>query len=183
MRSKLRKKLIQRFDALMKENLSQFERLSNEIIPKECSLYGLKVLPPALSLFICLQTHRLRDDFTIEIGLSDKGRWPQSPLSKPYTNIENGEFRFRLIHLIRDDNLDIWWTFDKKISSSVLNSQADAIARLRAFDTITETPLEECVKEIEPQIQDSFEKILKFALPYFKAVISQQNLQSNNLSF
>lgn|SRR5262249_52013589 len=178
MRSKLRKVLVQRFAILIKEKLPQFERITNEIIPQECHLYGWQATSN-LFFYLCLQTHRIRDDYTIEVGLSEKGRWPHSHLSGPYNSMENGELRFRLVTLFRRDNKDVWWSLDKHNTSTVLDSPKEAVERLRSFHTFPPTPIEECMKEIEPQLQDSVEKVIQYAHPYFNEIIAQGSKQSH----
>src|SRR5262245_1384166 len=111
MRGKLREIVRKRFAEHMKDRLPQFTTVDSEPIPRDCDLYGW-IVSDNFSLYIRLQTHRKEDSFNIEIGWSDKGRWPQTLPATPGEGGQEGELRFRLPRLWRRDNIDVWWELD-----------------------------------------------------------------------
>jgi hypothetical protein len=121
-------------------------------------------------LYLMLQLHRQEDSFTIEIGWSLKGRWPEAAVlpDTPPEASESGEARFR-VGLLWSGNPDFWWDLVPRPSAVPLE---EALKDYEAFvEGFKKRPdVSEGLGNVEPLVEDAFARLRQHALPYFKKV-------------
>jgi hypothetical protein len=159
MRKELTKLLKTNFIEKLNEQLPQFEEDNNFQIPAGCKLFSQKVRKD-LWFFLELVISPKDDCFTIQIGWSKKGLFP-TKIGTYQSEIEeigvNDNLIFRLSRLI-DENLDYWWCLAKK---RTLEDD---------FFTFKETPIEIAKQNIPPAIDEVFEQINQYIIPYFDKI-------------
>jgi hypothetical protein len=137
-------------DALARQ-MPYVSEVRGEPLPGACRLYGWGDRDP-LAFFVMFQADRHEDAFTVEIGWSKDGHWPQAFKLKPPdpTGNETSGARFRLGRLWMDT--DVWWTIDegragldlstqvKSAVCSVATQGAEYLGRIRAFERLRRSP-------------------------------------------
>jgi hypothetical protein len=155
MRSKLGKALRQKFEEELKKQYPQFEEDKKSIIPSGCRLYMWK-LKENLFFFVELVLSPKDDSFTIQIGWSKNNDYPLSLNFDPQEISSKENSRFRMSLLVTQK--DYWWYLAKK---STLDDD---------FFTFVETPIEESLEKISPTIDEVFNQIKEYVIPYFEKV-------------
>jgi hypothetical protein len=153
MRSKLNKVLRTEFERRLKNQLPSFKLYKEAIVPPTCYVYCQPV-NASRWVFITLVISPKDDSFTVEIGWSNDGFYPQhyNYFARQINSAANT--RLRLSNLI-DERSDYWWYLSKKKS---LDDE---------FFSFQEDSLEESMLKIDPALNQVFEQLNKFAIPCF----------------
>lgn len=168
MRAAIAKAVRKAFERRLKDELPQFRRVHGLALPDECRVYEWKVTE-LFRLYLMLQLHRQEDSFTIEIGWSLNGRWPEDaelPDVPPDVG-ENRATRFR-IGLLWSKNPDFWWDLAPRPSAVPLE---EALKDYDAFlEGFRRPDLSEGLAKVEPVLKDAFARLREHALPYFERI-------------
>lgn len=169
MRAALAKAVRESFEKHLKAGLPLFRRLRGNRLPVECRPYEWAVTE-SFRLHLLLQLHRSEDSFTLEVGWSRRGRWPEY-VSPPVSADEAAsaeEMRFR-IGLLWSKSADYWWDLVPRASTvpleEVVNDYQGFLDRFQA-----QPPIPEVLSRVEPIVDDAFRRIREYAMPYFERV-------------
>jgi hypothetical protein len=169
MRAPLAKAVRIAFEQKLKEELPQFNPVVDLEVPDECRVYEWRVTQ-GLRLYLMLQVHRQEDSFSIEIGWSLDGRWPEDatlPVAPPEVS-ECREARFR-IGLLWSRNPDYWWDLAPRLAATPLEKALeDYDAFLERFKKRPD--ISEALARIGPAMEDAFTRLRQYALPYFRKI-------------
>jgi len=156
------------FEQRLKDELLHFRRVNGFALPDECRVYEWKVTE-LFRLFLMLQLHRQEDSFTLEVGWSLHGRWPEDadlPDAPPEVS-EKGATRFR-IGLLWTKKADIWWDLAPRPSAVPLE---EALKNYDGFlEGLKRPDLSEGLAKVDPTVKEAFERIREQALPYFERI-------------
>ena len=169
MRAALATVLRKAFERRLKDELPQFRRVLNLALPDECRVYEWSVTE-LFRLYLMLQLHRQEDSFTIEIGWSLDGHWPEDPSfpDAPPEVSECREAKFR-IGLLWSRNPDFWWDLAPRPSAVPLEEALkDYDAFLEGFKKRPD--ISEGLAKVEPVVGDAFAHLRQHALPYFEKI-------------
>jgi hypothetical protein len=96
------------------------------------------------------------DRFTVEGAWSRTGDFPNSALpSDPNQELIEQEVRFRLSSLWTKK--DVWWWLGREPT-------------LQDLINAREQPLDDKMRHVEPQVDAAIQKVMEYALPYFKRI-------------
>jgi len=160
MRAPLAKAVRREFGLRLTEVVPQFAEVKGESIPPGDRLYVWEA-SPGLRFYLLLQFHPHEDWFTLEVAISQSGRWPAFALqpSSPDADVKDGDFRFRLGRLWAPPQRDVWWE---------LAPRPPAGASVDQY--MNRAPVEELLTKIEPLVEDAVRQIAQHALPYLHKV-------------
>jgi hypothetical protein len=131
LRTVLKKIVWQQVGAELRRQMPEVAEVKSEPLPTACRLYGWKG-DDALTFFAMFQVDRYDDAFTVEIGWSRDGHWPEAFSLKPpepKDAEQNRGTRFRLGRLWMDK--DVWWPVHEDTGGSQVRLQVeDAVRRL-----------------------------------------------------
>jgi hypothetical protein len=169
MRAPLAKAVRSAFERKLNDELPHFRGVTDLGLPDECRVYEWRAAERC-RLYLMLQLHRQEDSFTIEIGWSLKGHWPEDATlpDAPPEVTEGGEARFR-IGLLWSENPDVWWDLVPRPSGVPLE------AALKDYDSFLEgfgkrPDVSERLARVEPLVEDAFSRLRQHAVPYFKKI-------------
>jgi hypothetical protein len=169
MRAALATAVRKAFERKLKDELPQFRRVEGLAVPDVCRVYEWKVTEP-FRLYLMLQLHRQEDSFTLEIGWSLNGRWPEhSSFPDTLPDVSSfSEVTFR-IGLLWSRSPDFWWDLAPRPSSVPLE---EALKDYEAFvEGFKKRPdVSEGLAKVEPLVEDAFARLRQHALPYFKKI-------------
>lgn len=166
MRKEFGKALRAFFPKAMKERLPLFREVNVSSIycgPGERAF--CREVSPSLHLWIVLSpSHKDYDMFTILVGWSRRGRYPELRMipsfrmpDEGHGEFEEAEYLTRLPSLwSRDDN---WWVIRKPLQELTIE------ALMMQMETV---PLEEAQRLVVPLVDDAVQAIERYALPYFE---------------
>lgn len=154
MRSVLAREVRDRFAAGLREIAPQFRRAKGEL-PAGARLYSWEPRP-GLTFYVLLQVHHMEDWFTLEVAVSDSGKWPSSALLAVPVGLGGGSCRFRLCRLW-EPQLDPWWE---------LAPRPGAGAAFEAY--LERPPVDELRGRVGPAVNDALAALRDFGLPYFE---------------
>jgi len=174
MKRSIRKKLVETFDERIPEECSSFERVPRKEQPRGGGLYVRR--GEHMSVFVLLQPHDSKEEFTIELAGSKEGRFPWSMIGDGFAWHEADDsnavcdaapcstFRIRL-SLLWPPYDDYWW----RVSSFRMPDASD-------FDAVNAYIFNESATDaIQPDllgtaVEDAIKKLKQFGLPYIDAV-------------
>jgi hypothetical protein len=169
MRSNVATAVRKTFERRLRDELPQFRRVNGLAVPDVCRVYEWRATE-LLRLYLMLQLHRREDSFTIEIGWSLDGRWPEHP-SFPRSLPRPGDFRevtFR-IGLLWSEDPDFWWDLAPSPSAVPLD---EALKDYGAFlEGVKNRPnVSEVIARVAPAVEDVFVRLREHGLPYFREI-------------
>lgn len=169
MRAAVAKAVRGSFERRLKTELPQFRRLRGNYLPADCRAFEWSVTD-AFRLHLLLQLHRSEESFTLEVGWSRVGRWPEyvsPPVNADAATVAD-EMRFR-IGLLWSSNADYWWDLAPRASTIPLE---EALKDYQGFlDRFRDqAPLPEVLSKVEPMVNDAFRMIREYAIPYLERV-------------
>lgn len=177
MRQEYGKALRNRFDHEMKANLSTFQPFKTRsmyIFPGETLYY--RVLKGSIHCFIILvPSQKDTDEFTIEIGWSNQGRFPECmrpslELPTPArTEFQQSEYICRLSYLWTRE--DLWWQIGATAKLDLLKPE-DQIQALMA--RVQPVSPEEAKAAVRGPVEDAISRITAYAIPYLNELASSQ---------
>lgn len=153
MRSKIGKTLRKEFDLRLRNTFPQFSEDKSSVKPPGCRDYVWK-LKNQLSAFISLICSPKGDSFTIDIAWTTNDKYPDRAITYPEDSPQDGNSRFRLSQMYGSKR-DYWWQLSKEMSID------------DDFFTFEEEPVEVALSRIDPALDDVFDKIEKYVMPYF----------------
>jgi hypothetical protein len=137
---------------------------------------------PDLRFYIYLQINQTpnEDSFTVELACSTSD-FPFSHAALGPTPQKDGSVRFRLPQLYKDEwrpksAWEPWWWIGEPASAEEVTT--GAIARAKAGTrplTQDGLPLDEALHLVEPQVQDAFQRIKRFGIPFFEHFAQRHN--------
>lgn len=159
MRKQLAKAVRQEFAEMLLKKCPQFQKTNNG---SGYYVYKRKV-GPTLCFFVALQTVAREDWFTVEVAWNNSDEFPglafnDSPNEIPKT----GGFRMRLGRFWTKE--DYWW----ELAPDVSDEEWEALELEGKIPP--ETPIEDAIKQVKPQVADAIERLCKYALPYFAKI-------------
>lgn len=170
MRKEYGKALRQLFSAEMNNLLPRFlpVKLSSlYILPGERPFRWIPVEAVHLWILLC-PDQKGREAFTVEIGWSKLGRFPELSMRPSFRAPSSGREEFaldeyvcRLGMLVSGD--DSWWELE---SPADLNSQEAYLAYLQA--KISSISPEEADRIVRPHVEDAVEKLCLHGIPYLE---------------
>ncbi len=155
-RSKLAKDVRTLFALGFRDLAPQFRTTTGEV-PSGTQLFVWR-LREGLEFYVALQFHHMEDWFTIELAVTEKGRWPAHAgmPGRPQFTLEKGDLRFRLCRLW-EPQLDPWWE---------LAPRPGAAASLESY--MTRIPLEEARAAVPEAVKAALAAVRDFGLPFFQ---------------
>lgn len=166
------KSVRQHFELNLRRELPQFQRLRGLPLPAECRAYEWRVAGQ-LHYHLLLQLHRSEDAFTVEVGWTTNGRWPEHvPLPDgPHETAVSGDMRFR-IGFLWSSRSDHWWRLApcRVVRLGAEDDGDDLGARLARLRY--PPPLADALAQVPRQVDDAIARIRQYALPYFGRVAS-----------
>ncbi len=157
MRKELGKALRDEFDARLKKLYPQF--VQEKVIPNPlgCRLYVWR-MRDELKVFLQLYPSNKEDCFTIEIGSSDQLGFDELGLFFGQHEFPPVNTRSRLPLLYTRPRNDYWWYLSNR--STIYDD----------FFTFQEDPIGESLTKIEPALNEVFDNIERYAIPYFQSL-------------
>jgi hypothetical protein len=160
MRRELAKAVLNEFTQELSKTLPQFRRMKNE--PGFLGIYRWQVAPD-LFFFLGLQRSPNEDHFTVEVAWSGKDDYPFETFNvSPKERPKGGRFRVRLGGFWSEE--DVWW----KLVPDWTNEEWDALT----FEgkEPEETPVDEALKKVRPEVKDAMERVHQHAVPYLRKI-------------
>jgi len=124
-------------------------------------------------VFLQISQKRDHDSFTVELACSS-GDFSFSHAALGPTPQKDGSVRFRLPELYRDEwrpktGWEPWWWIGPRVEPGEITSKAvaRAVAGKRPL-TERAVSIEQAVLLIEPQVNDSIDRIKRFGVPFFE---------------
>jgi len=126
-------------------------------VPSGTLLFVWKV-DEGLEFYVALQFHHIEDWFTVELAVTEHGRWPAHALMPgvPQFTLEKGDLRFRLCRLW-EPQYDPWWE---------LAPRPGAAASLEAY--MTRPSVEEVTVKAPAAVETAIEAFREVGLPFFE---------------
>ena len=137
----------------MKERLPSFVEDPDAVGPGGDRMYASE-LRPGFTAFIGLQVSHKDDSFTVNLAWSPHGKYPDNVTTHDEVS-KAGDCRFRLGHLF-GRRQDYWWYLAR--TGSIWDENF----------TIEEDPIEMAIPRIDRYLDDAFEMIESYAIPYFE---------------
>ncbi len=165
MRKEFRKKLKQQFGDAVRQHANGFSEMKIRS-PFGEIVYAKITKPEKTGLFIIVFPDMKREAFTLELGWSRKGRFPELPFrpsgspTQTRTEFAQPEFVCRLANLLGLD--DYWWLVQPVIDP--LND--DYVELLKA--SVEPISAEEAELVVKPHVEDAIQKLVEFGLPYLE---------------
>lgn len=141
----------------VRESLPQFTLNRSAKMPPGCSLYEYR-LQSCITLYMVLLCAPQADRFNIEIGWSTNDVLPASGCFLPTTAVKGDGIVFRLWRLWRQDSVDHWWHLGRELT-------LEELARFAPED-----PNETKIAQVEIQVEDAFQRLLDYGVPYWEKV-------------
>jgi hypothetical protein len=169
MRKEYGKALRDKFDREMKARLPAFKLLkakSMYLFPGE-RVYCRSPKESIYCVIILVPSRKDTDEFTIEIGWSKQGRFPElgmrpsGPPTPTRTEFGETEFVCRLGELWTRE--DVWWPFGTIVKFDPLNPK-DQIAALMAMTRPISS--EEANAAVQGPVEDAIARLQTYAVPY-----------------
>lgn len=169
MRKEYGKALRDTFDREMKARLPAFNLLRSKsmyIFPGERVYYRIP-RDPIYCLIILVPSRKDTDEFTIEIGWSKLGRFPESlrpSLQLPTatrTEFEQTEYVCRLSYFWTRQ--DVWWRVGATAKLDILNPKDQMEALMARVKPVSP---EEAQAAVQGPVEDAIEKLRVHAIPY-----------------
>ncbi|HBR23418.1 MAG TPA: hypothetical protein DD782_02530 [Firmicutes bacterium] len=162
MRKELGRKLRKYILEQMKNKHPEFEPVDFTSSVRSELLFRIN-LSQTLSCFILFVISSKQDCFTIEVAWSKETEFPINNLPN---KLENNSMRMRISSLL--NNGDHWWWIDDTFSFE--NTKGFS---LDDWLTLQNRPVEEVIHNIVPQVNNAFERIQEYVLPYFEKVAKE----------
>lgn len=170
MRKEYGKVLRDRFTRNMRARLPHFDPIKIEsayVFPGE-RLFRW-VPEDALHCFVILvPSHKNTDEFTIELGWSTRGRFPERGRPAGIASPERAEFGEDEFTCRMGDlwaNEDVWWQITE---FDPLNPESQLQYILASTKPIC---AEEAQAAVEPKVEDAFEKLVDHGIPYLEEFV------------
>jgi hypothetical protein len=169
MRKEYGKALRDAFDRQMKAKLPAFRPLKTEsmyIFPGEQVYYRMP-REPINCIIILVPSRTDTDEFTIEIGWSKLGRFPECmrPCLEPPTSaraeFEQPEYICRLSHLWGRE--DVWWRVGSAAKLDLLNPEDQVKALMARVRSVSP---EEAKAAVRGPVDEAIAQITAYAVPY-----------------
>lgn len=172
MRKEYGKALRKLFSSEMKRRLPQFVPVkvsSIYILPGERAFCWTPAEPVHLWILLC-PDQKDREAFTVELGWSKLGRFPELSMRPSFEAPSSGRDEFTLDEYVCRlgmlvSGLDYWWELE---SLDKLDSQDAYMAYLQA--KVSPVSPEEATRIVQPHVEDAVEKLCLYAVPYLKEV-------------
>jgi hypothetical protein len=169
MRRTLGKPVRTGFERRLKVALPMFRDASSLwVIPPGVRVYQYD-FHPDLVFFVVLVTSPKDERFTIEMAWSPVGRFPtQRTAYLPTDPPQEDGLRFRLPWLWVDR--DQWWWIGGDVPAECLGNSEAMMAWLSRPDEVL-------LPEVEPLLDDAFERLSRFGLPYFARIAAERGYE------
>lgn len=170
MRARLRAAVEKCFERCLKSDLPGFERVDQVALPDECELYERRVTSKFL-LYVMLQYHDNEDSFTIEIGWTLNGFFPEHlPMPRPpFEDAPTGDMLFRLGRLW-EPTRDHWWHLAPVAYEVPLEEALKDYDRFLHDSFLNRPSVKELLPRVKPLVRDAVSKLLEYGMPYFQKI-------------
>jgi hypothetical protein len=149
--------VVREFEGRLKREVPQFQRDTTQAIPPGWTLFSYRP-SGRLALYILLHAHSYRDDFTFELGWSEKNTLPPAGGSRPTDKPKDGGLSFRIGHLLQSPCEDLWWRLGRPPA-------LDDFLR-----NLPDDPEDTKLSRVGAQVQDAMQKLVNHGLPYFEKI-------------
>lgn len=157
MNSKLCKTVASQFSRRLRATLPKFTEIKPSTLPPGWVCFRSSHTLP-FHCFLVLAIAPREDRFTVDIGWSLTGDFPEGIWFGPDDSPKNDALLFRLSRLWQTNGMDHWWRLGRELS-------LEEMARFEQEDS-------QAIKmsQVESKVEDAIQHILKYGVPYLEKI-------------
>jgi hypothetical protein len=174
MRKEIYKELVTRFTRELEQRLPQFQRGGVERDAGDIPIWAWE-LAPKVTFFVLLNVADNDDDFAIEVGWSDDGKYPWRSRGFRFTQLDAPTTRERLSFLWVTGKREYRWSIVPRESADTYLAKMAARRRGEKV-SLRPPPAEEALPRVAPLVEDAVQKLIDYGLPLFRRVVEQRGL-------